>query len=163
MVEHDVTEVDDFIEVAPRCIAIGGQQVDGRDIVECVVYDVGELHQLVRAVAAPDDGTLHDVVVQHGLVASVHHLVHVALGLPEVISHDAVCGVDGEEVIAAGKGHCACNDVAAKQTGSKVFSYLSSHNNDISLIAFHYSLFTYQNPTWMFIVTDLERGVCSQS
>ena len=40
------------------------------------------------------------ISIKHTQITAIHHLVHVVLGFPELRAHNAVGGVDGQEVIA---------------------------------------------------------------
>ena len=129
MVEHDVAVVDDLVEGIPLAVAVGRKQVHGCDVVERVVIIVGQLHQLVAAEGSPHDGALLDVIAEHRLVASVHHLVYIGLGLPELRTHDAVGGIDGQEVVASCEGRKDCGSAAAQQTVEYIFFNLGNHNS----------------------------------
>ena len=143
VVKHDVAVVDDLVESAPVVVPVGRQQVDSTDIVERVVIVVAQLVQLIRTVGTPHDGPLLNAVVNHALVASVHHLVHIGLGLPEVLAHNSVGGVDGQEVIAAGEG---CGGTAAQQTLCNIFMYaFGNHNFQSSIINYQLRLESHLN------------------
>ena len=134
VVQHDITVVDNLIEVLPVVVPVGRQQVDSCDVLECVVVVVLQLHNLVRTEGTPHNGSFLNAVVDHAQVAAVNHLVDIGPLFPEVLVHDAVGGVDGQKVVA---GREQCDSAATEQTFENIVLYLGNHN-------FQFSVFNFQ-------------------